>query len=461
MKLCKRAIEYLQIVDDYGTVRQCSWQCDGGFLGSLLEHDIDELFHNEQAKLIRKRHANQDFSNCNPDACPYVANDTVCEMEIEIDEVPRYPESIMLAYENVCNYQCIMCTVPGCLKNVDMKQREERLNIIDAKLRKILPYVKKLGANGMGEIFVSKHIMKLLSEWKPLADPSEIEVLIETNGSLFNEENWNKIANIGQYNLSVAITVLSFDPDVYQQMSGTTLPVENLISNLKFVKTLREKGIINNLEIATVVQEKNFRQMPEFAKRCIEDFGADSVRLRPYEPWTSNDTMDEWFKDIRNEYHPYNAEYLKVMSDPYLKNPKVHDWSGGKKSALGPGPYKKIRTRYAMIDEIVSGNTFEKKLREVATNKKIVVYGASTVGMVLIDTIKNDYELSYIIDRGKQQDKIKGISCFKLEELKEREKDVVVIIALERTEDAVKNLLMEYGYNEIYSVRELAQVNVE
>ena len=57
------------------------------------------------------------------------------------------------------------------------------------------------------------------------------------------------------------------------------------MSNLKFVKSLREKGMINELELATVYQERNFRTVPDLIKRFINDYGADVVRLRPYEPW--------------------------------------------------------------------------------------------------------------------------------------------------------------------------------
>ncbi len=62
---------------------------------------------------------------------------------------------------------------------------------------------------------------------------------LETNGSLFNEKNWSYISNLGQYHLSVSITVLSFHEDIYQELSGTTLPISNLIDNLHFVKSLR------------------------------------------------------------------------------------------------------------------------------------------------------------------------------------------------------------------------------
>ena len=76
----------------------------------------------------------------------------------------------------------------------------------------------------------------------------------------------------------MAITVLSFEEEIYRELSGTALPISNLIDNLHFVKSLREKGIINYFEIATVYQEKNFRELPEFARRCIEEFNVDCVR---------------------------------------------------------------------------------------------------------------------------------------------------------------------------------------
>ena len=34
MKLCQRSIEYVQIIDEEGTVRICGWQKDGGIFGS-------------------------------------------------------------------------------------------------------------------------------------------------------------------------------------------------------------------------------------------------------------------------------------------------------------------------------------------------------------------------------------------------------------------------------------------
>ena len=458
MKLCKRAVEFVQITNEDGAVRQCSWLYDGGIIGHLTKNSMEEIDHSPAANLIHEMHACGDHSNCNPNQCPFVANDIVDEMSIEIDEIPRVPYSLYLAYENTCNYRCVMCDIPNSMTRADVKAREEKLNKIDEELRKILPYVKQISANGLGELFVSKHILKLLSEWKPLADPSEVSVVLETNGSLFDEEHWKQIENLGQYNLSVAITVLSFENAIYQKLSGTKQPVEKLVENLHFVKSLREKDVINHLEIATVFQEGNFRQLPEFARRCVEEFGADSVRLRPFDPW-AGEGLKEWFMDVRNAYHPYHQEFLEIMKDPIFKHPKVHDWSGGLESGLGPEPYKKLRTSYHLMEQILDPQLLPAKLKEIgADGKKIVIYGMTIVGKALISRLKNEYEIPYSLDRKMEGQEYLDVPLHGTADFSKLDKDVTVIIALVWSEQVIAKMLTVAGYSSVIPIRDLLEV---
>ena len=325
MKLCRNSVEFVQVVNEDGAVRICGWLSDGGIVGHLTSNSMEEIYHSPAAQVIHSMHACGDHSNCNINQCPYVANDTVSDNLIEIDEIPKYPYSLYLAYENVCNYHCVMCDIPNCASKIAPKEREKKLDKVDEELRKVLPYVRNIGANGLGELFASKHILKLLEEWKPLADPKDVTVLLETNGSLFDESHWRQISHLGQYKLSVVITVLSFEDDTYRELSGTKQPISKLIDNLHFVKSLREQGIVDWFAIATVYQEKNFRQLPEFTRRCLEEFNVDYVRLRPFDPW-GGEGLKEWMMDVRNKYNPYHEEFLEIMKAPIFKNPKVHDW---------------------------------------------------------------------------------------------------------------------------------------
>lgn len=92
------------------------------------------------------------------------------------------------------------------------------------------------------------------------------------------------------------IIVHSFEEDIYQFLSGTSLyPVSNEINNLYFIKSLREWDIINYFDIATVVCERNFREMAEFVKKSLEWFEPDKIRLRFFEPYRVRDKAVGWF----------------------------------------------------------------------------------------------------------------------------------------------------------------------
>lgn len=454
MKLCDRAIEFVQVTDSDGAVRLCSWLKDGGVIGHLTKNTLDEIYHSDAAKLIRDMHARGDYSNCNPNVCPYVANNTVTEHMIEIDDVPKYPYSLYLAYENVCNYKCIMCGIPNCMPGKDAAETEKKYKKIDSEIRKALPYIKHIGANGLGELFASRHTLKLLSEWEPLADPSEVSVSLETNGSLFDESHWKQIENLGKYRLMVAITILSFENESYQELSGTRQMVDALTDNLRYVKELREKGIINYLELATVYQNGNFRQLPTFARRCIEEFGADSVRLRPFEPW-GEVGMKEWFMDVRNAYHPNHREYLDIMNHPILHHPKVHDWGGGKESGLGPEPYVKTRTMFSHMERIMDDN-FIDSIRDILPGKKVVIYGMTVVGKALVNRLKNYYEIPYCIDKRMDGRVYLDIPIYGINRFHELDKETAVIISLHWIEDTIKEMLLKAGYDSgIFGISEL------
>ncbi len=122
-------MNFVQITNADGAVRLCSWLKDGGIIGHLTQNSWEEIYNSEAAKLIREMHACDNHSNCNPNQCPYVANDNVDSISIEIDEVPQYPESLYLAYENVCNYRCMMCGIPGCMAGMDDEVEKEYAKI--------------------------------------------------------------------------------------------------------------------------------------------------------------------------------------------------------------------------------------------------------------------------------------------------------------------------------------------
>lgn len=461
-KICERALNWVQIIDYRGNVRLCSW-INNNIIGSLFCKSMKEIYHGDSANTLREKLLNGDYSACNIDACPYLAMNDIDSHMVEMEKVPEYPEELYLAYENVCNYNCMSCTIHNTMlknKSVDLESGYEK---IEYELKKILPYVKRIGANGCGELFVSKRILKLLSEWKPLAPIEEVSVSLETNGALFDEEHWRQIENLGKYHLSVAITVMSFDEPTYQLLSGTKLPISQIENNLRFVKKLREEGIVNYFEIATVVQERNFRTVPEFAKRCVEEFGADYVRLRPYMPWGSQEPEIEWFMDVRNPKHPYYDEYKEMKKNAIFKHPLVHDWSGDLDTATVPlFPYRLSYFKEQILSEIILNiNSVVERLENFINGNQIVVYGLGNVGKALIQQLyKKNIKPVYILDKYKSCDQFQDICVYSLEETGKLSKEVDIIITpLLNIEEIYKDLsTLKYAGKKV-KIYELVNIN--
>ncbi len=456
-KICERILKWVQIIDCKGTVRLCGWINDD-VIGVLSDQSMKEIYHGKRAEELRKKLMEKDYSQCRVDGCPYLAMNTINQHLIEMDKLPEYPEELYLAYENICNYRCTSCYVPVAMHENVSKNMETDYAIIEEQLKEVLPHVKKIGANGLGELFVSKNILKILSEWKPLAPADEVEVLLETNGSLFDEAHWKQIENLGQYHLSVHITVMSFDEPTYQFLSGTKLPIAQIENNLHFVKKLREQGVVDFFEIATVVQERNFRTMPEFARKCVEEFGADSVRLRPYEPWGSRDPEIEWFTDVRNPEHPYYKEYREIMEDEIFRHPCVHDWSGGRDTVnVKEFPYKFSYMKEQILTQLVLKiDQLIEKLNDCAKGKPIVLYGLGNVGQVLIKLlIERGVYPEYILDKHKSCKEFCGIQVYHLQADIPFEKNVYILITPLKELEKIKNDLRMLGYEgDLKSIKE-------
>ena len=407
MRVCERILNFVQIINYKGDIRLCSW-LRNNIVGSLSENTFEEIWQSDKYRNLIKKLADGDYSFCDIDACPYLAMNTINDHLVEIDDFPKYPDHLYLAYEQVCNYKCTVCTSHVADVHIEHNTAEKAYAVIEERLKPVLPHLKHISAHGRGELFASPHILNQLANWKPLAPKEECSVGLETNGSLFDEKHWKQIENLGQYNLRVAITVMSFDEYIYQTLSGVKYPISKIENSLRFVKKLREQGIINHLELATVVQERNFYTMPEFVRRCADEFGADSIRLRPYVQHGSGRPELDWFTDVRGKYHPYHEEYLEVMKDPIFKHPKVADWSGGRDSKTGDLPQKVLLQNEQTLRNyesqilgmmIVNDHVFDnlKKLLK-QYKKQVVIFGSSIIALSMAKKLSETCKVKYILN---------------------------------------------------------------
>ena len=163
------------------------------------------------------------------------------------------------------------------------------------------------------------------------------------------------------------------------------------------------------------MQERNFRTVPEFVRRCLNEFGADRVRVRRFLPEKAMDENIEWFFDVRNPLHPYHDEYLKTMKDPIFKDPRVFKWTGDHLSDRGDLPaaagYKAMRN-LILIDNV------GKKLSDYLIGrgyKKITLYATTDVGKALLKVLEGqEIEVSpFILDRNNNSEEWNGLTIQK------------------------------------------------
>jgi len=359
MKICERGLNRVYVRNPQGDVFLCGWRKDG-YIGNLREQSLYDIWHGERAQEIRRQLLADDYSKCNIDACPYLSNHEIEKYKTDY-EVTEHPTRLSMCFENICNYRCSCCNIKCTMPNEDWDAFEKNCQFVDDRIREELPYIETIGANGHGELFVSKHTLQLLSEWKPL-HPERAKVYLETNGSLFDAEHWQQIANLSQHYLRVDITVMSFNEYTYQSLSGCSYPIQKILDNLAFVSDLRKKGVIDYLELATVVQEQNFRTLPEFVRTCLS-FEPDCVRVRPYGPWGEADPVTMWFKDMRGKYHPFHEEYMRIIQDPIMKDPRVYNWGGDLPSTMGELPsrmlYQREQQKSAMVERLLENDAWK------------------------------------------------------------------------------------------------------
>ncbi|GHV20478.1 hypothetical protein FACS189494_04310 [Spirochaetia bacterium] len=328
MKYCHRPFDFLYLDNSEGDVYLCPWMEPSlGPIGNILENDVETVWKGEKAENLRNLFRENYFMHCRPQGCPHVQNHDLPEISDE-EEFQRLtvtqdrPKTINLAYDSVCNQSCETCRKKVFIPPPDYK---EKVNIIRERISPYINTAEELTASGHGDPFASPYMMDLLAGLNP-SNP-KMRVLLETNGVFFDEKHWERIEHLGKYNISVVLTSNSFNEYTYNLISRGGM-YKKLIQNLKFIKTLRESGAINRFVSSFVIQDRNFREIPEFIERSLNEFGFDDVVLKPVYQWGTMDEKVFWFKDVLNPAHPYHQEYLTILKHPLMHDKRVYNFGG-------------------------------------------------------------------------------------------------------------------------------------
>ncbi len=398
MRSCKKCFEYVYVFVG-GDVRMCPW--NGVVIGNLLENTLEEIWKSEKAEEVRRAFMRGELLGCSERFCPdCIQKKTRLEMEPEevqslYDNMPNLPTRISLAYDERCNHAC-----PSCRHDF-FKADCEYMSKLDLITKNIEPYLSNaidIATNGIGDLFVSTEIVDMLSRFEPKSP--DFKLFIETNGVLF-KKNWDKLKHLAGKNITVSVTPNSFDRETYRYLAGRD-DLEQFEESLAFITELKHQGAISKIRLIMVIQDSNFRQIPQFIQKGI-DYDCDDIVLRPIFKWFGMNEDEVLYKNVLNPAHPYYKEYMEIIQDPICQDPRVFNWGFQEEQEAIEFPTLEMKREWEQLrifrGEYDKNCEFESdviaridRIRDRLTGKKIVIFGAGKAGKILLEAITSGQE---------------------------------------------------------------------
>ena len=334
-KFCDRPWTFLEI-QEKGLYNCCPRWVNLNKIGEITpELDFAKEWNSEKSKEFRRTILDGSFSKCNKEECPMIQNDSlpnredvlqgkhgdnlqrILEWELDVADLPH---TINLSYDRSCNLQCPSCRSQKIFYNEKNypKQYEQVLKINDKLLKMIhsKPHEVCLNITGSGDPFGSPSFFELMKKINPKRNP-KINLMLQTNGVLWDERRWEKVKNIHPLKVSA---IISLDAGIKEHYDKVRVggDWDRLIKNLAFIKSLDLPWV----RLDMVVQKNNYQSIPQFIE-IAKKFEFNCYTSRIFNWGTFNQkTFNE--HDIFDPKHPEHENLLKIISKNY--NYDKHDW---------------------------------------------------------------------------------------------------------------------------------------
>jgi len=344
-KFCSRPWEFIEIGSAKGdevklefgfergmSVYNCcpSW-IDNNLIGELkYDIDIESIWNGEKSQEFRKSILDGSFKYCNHKLCPYIQSEKLInKTDIKNNEYGEFykkiieenllyssnPKFINLCYDVSCNLSC-----PSCRKNfLFLNEKTDKVQF-DLKLKffnKMMEYLYSckepvvVNFTGSGDPFGSKLFFDFLQNLNGDLNPN-IEIQLQTNGILFNKQNWKKLHKI--HNLVIK-TLISLDAGTENTYKYTRRGGDwnTLMENLNFIYDLYQNNSLYYVRLDCVVQNKNYKELQEFVNIAPKfNFYCYFSRITL---WTDTYTEKEFEEhNIFNINHPNHLDFINEIN---------------------------------------------------------------------------------------------------------------------------------------------------
>ncbi len=454
MKYCERPYTQAYIFPN-GDVRACGWtyQC----IGNILEEaSMEKIWHSDAAERLRDSFRDGSFSCCNKVVCPFCNNDELEDIpEAEFEKrssAPALPTEYNIAIDYICNHSC-----PSCRHEIFVPSEEYRKNL-GVMIDRLIPYLNKarfLSTDGNGDCFASPYIMDMLERIQP--EREDFTLSLETNGAFCDKEHLDHISHLFEKEVQITVTPNSFERQTFKYLSGGHDNLDRVTENLYLLKEMRKQDKIKQFDVSIVVQDTNYKELPAFARRCIEDFECDTVIVKPIFYWFALTPEEYWFKDILNPKHPYFDDYMEVLKDPILKDPKVYFWGSHEIHKPKEHPAYDYKRYFDVFADILKKDEPAKTLESSLTGKgKIAIYGTNDMAAMMYRLLKGTLaEPVGFIDRDAKEESFCGLSVTKFDTFRPEMADTILVSNFAYLTNVTRDLRFRKFQGEIIPFNEI------
>jgi len=323
-KICPKPFEYMDIIfqiDGRIDCYPCAPPLVPKIVGDLNKQSIDEIWYGEKYNQIRNSILDGSYSYCKKELCPDILNQNIPHKNSF--KVAKYnkgpfsasslfpfkPKVFNLNFDRTCNLSCPSCRTE-LITTLDNEEDQVIKNLVEKIMQQDLSQTTLVICSS-GDPFFSKHYRKLLFEIEGTKHPG-LNIQIMTNGLLFTRDAWSQMHKIHQNIHKVCISIDAATEMTYQ-VTRRGGDFNQLMKNLDFLSMLRSRDEITFLRLDFVVQDHNFKEMPEFIE-LGKKYKVDQVYFQRIINWGT--FSEEEFKQ-RNIFDPNHLDhqlFLKIIN---------------------------------------------------------------------------------------------------------------------------------------------------
>jgi MoaA/NifB/PqqE/SkfB family radical SAM enzyme len=216
---------------------------------------------------------------------------------------------VNVAYDTGCNLSC-----PSCNRHDLPKLPRPQVAGFARSLDQLADDVKYIFLAGMGDPFGTPHYYDWLRNVDVGRYPKLEEIILNTNGLLWNEETWSAIpaATRGRVGTAV-ISIDGASPETYE-VNRWPAKWKDLVTSLAYIASLRRSGELKLLRAYFVYQANNYREMPAMVQLC-RDHAFDVVFFARISNWKGTPARAHAANDVANPRHAAHQDYLQVAEE--------------------------------------------------------------------------------------------------------------------------------------------------